>query len=258
MQVLGKNLLLSGCHSFPTSWALGFFSSIVFAFMKWFFIKFFGRSMKNFESGYIVETVFDGSTLGIVVDKLLETKMNHPKGFTEDDREKIYVIDTINMTIRKVSDAMIIIDVLENFYIRVTTIARGKWSHGEGHVNGVGENAIFPMILKWFILEARDMTSHFDCAYQYGSGLLIAVLLATSFFAYMLKSTAASKHSTTWPQQDNFMIPKEDEPPLIEIRILIVRKTCSFINHQRYQSFIPCAYYEQSFKETNEIISEAV
>lgn len=30
--------------------------------------------------------------------------MNHPKGFTVDDRGNIYVADTMNMAIRKISD----------------------------------------------------------------------------------------------------------------------------------------------------------
>ncbi|CAL9118731.1 unnamed protein product, partial [Musa acuminata var. zebrina] len=126
----------------------------------------------KFESGYTVQTVFDGSKLGIepysvemtqsgellLLDsvnsnlyriplplsrysrpKLIagspegyvghidgrpcEARMNHPKGFTVDKRGNIYVADTMNMAIRKISDA------------GVTTIAGGKWSRG-GHLDG--------------------------------------------------------------------------------------------------------------------------
>ncbi|KAJ0720805.1 putative six-bladed beta-propeller, TolB [Helianthus annuus] len=112
-----------------------------------------GRPMMKFESGYEVETVFDGSKLGIephalevlpngellVLDsansnlykissslslysrpklvagspdghsghvdgRLREAKMNHPKGLTVDDKGNIYIADTANMAIRKISD----------------------------------------------------------------------------------------------------------------------------------------------------------
>ncbi|GKB19818.1 putative six-bladed beta-propeller, TolB, partial [Tanacetum coccineum] len=128
-----------------------------------------GRPMMKFESGYNVETVFDGSKLGIephalkvlpngellVLDsansnlykissslslsdgyfghvdgRLREAKMNHPKGLTVDDKGNIYVADTNNMAIRKIND------------IGVTTIAGGKVGRG-GHVDGPSEDAKF-------------------------------------------------------------------------------------------------------------------
>lgn len=42
---------------------------------------------------------------GHVDGKLREARMNHPKGLTVDDRGNIYVADTMNMAIRKISDA---------------------------------------------------------------------------------------------------------------------------------------------------------
>lgn len=33
-----------------------------------------------------------------------EARMNHPKGLTMDDRGNIYIADTMNMAIRKISD----------------------------------------------------------------------------------------------------------------------------------------------------------
>jgi hypothetical protein len=42
--------------------------------------------------------------LGHVDGKLREARMNHPKGFTVDDRGNIYVADAMNMAIRKISD----------------------------------------------------------------------------------------------------------------------------------------------------------
>nr|XP_019702713.1 LOW QUALITY PROTEIN: uncharacterized protein LOC105039194 [Elaeis guineensis] len=198
-----------------------------------------GRSMMKFESGYTVETVFDGSKLGIepysvevtqsgellvldsvnsniyrislplsrysrpklvagspeghagLVDgKPREAKMNHPKGFTVDDRGNIYVADTMNMAIRKISDT------------GVTTIAGGKRNRG-GHMDGPTENARFStdfevvyvgsscslLVIDRGNQAIREIQLHFDdCAYQYETGfpLGIAVLLAAGFFGYML------------------------------------------------------------------------
>ncbi|XP_014626635.1 uncharacterized protein [Glycine max] len=196
--------------------------------------------MMKFESGYNVETVFDGSKLGIepyavevlpngellildsansniyrissslslysrpklvagsaegysghVDGKLREARMNHPKGITVDDRGNIYVADTTNMAIRKISDS------------GVTTIAGGKWNRGGGHVDGPSEEAKFSddldvvyvgsscslLVIDRGNRAIREIQLHFDdCAYQYGSGfpLGIAMLVGAGFFGYML------------------------------------------------------------------------
>lgn len=41
---------------------------------------------------------------GHVDGKLREARMNHPKGLTVDDRGNMYIADTVNMAIRKISD----------------------------------------------------------------------------------------------------------------------------------------------------------
>ena len=41
---------------------------------------------------------------GHVDGRLREARMNHPKGFTVDDKGNIYVADAMNMAIRKISD----------------------------------------------------------------------------------------------------------------------------------------------------------
>lgn len=46
----------------------------------------------------------DGYT-GHVDGKVREARMNHPKGLTVDDKGSVYVADTVNMAIRKISDA---------------------------------------------------------------------------------------------------------------------------------------------------------
>ncbi|KAK4763201.1 hypothetical protein SAY86_008969 [Trapa natans] len=199
-----------------------------------------GRPMMKFESGYMVETVFDGSKLGIepylvevlpsgdvlILDsvnsnlhkitsslslysrsKLIagspegysgyidgkprEARMNHPKGLAVDDKGNIYIADTDNMSIRKISDS------------GVTTIAGGKWGKGGGHVDGPSEEAKFSndfdvvyvgsscslLVIDRGNRAIREIQLHFDdCVYQYESGfpLGFAVLLGAGFFGYML------------------------------------------------------------------------
>ncbi|KAH8500411.1 hypothetical protein H0E87_015604 [Populus deltoides] len=434
-------LFFGGVTSVPTTTSPakivgGLFSNVVSALMKWLWslkattkTVISGRPMMKFESGYTVETVFDGSKLGIepysvqvlpsgellildsansniyrisaslslysrpklvagshegysghVDGKLREAKMNHPKGLTVDDRGNIYVADTMNMAIRKISDA------------GVTTIAGGKWGRGS-HVDGASEDANFSndfdvvyigsscslLVIDRGNRAIREIQLHFDdCAYQYGSGfpLGIAVLVAAGFFGYMLAllqrrvgmivspqnvsmkmsttgipyqkpiksirppliptedeqekheeglfgslgklfiNTGASvmeifggivpsfrkkpvsyqyqnyqqyqhqKQSSSWPVQDSFVIPDEDEPPSIESRTPTPRKTYPFMSkdtekmhqwrqgrsiysgwdgdlqqqqhHHRYQSSTPHTYYEQSYEKTNEIVFGAV
>ncbi|XP_011021622.1 PREDICTED: uncharacterized protein LOC105123635 [Populus euphratica] len=453
MGEMGKNvfvlciillLFFGGVTSAPTTTSpakivSGVFSNVLSAFMKWLWSMkattktvISGRPMMKFESGYTVETVFDGSKLGIepysvqvlpsgellildsvnsniyrmssslslysrpklvagshegysghVDGKLREAKMNHPKGLTVDDRGNIYVADTMNMAIRKISDA------------GVTTIAGGKWGRGS-HVDGASEDAKFSndfdvlyigsscslLVIDRGNQAIREIQLHFDdCAYQYGSGfpLGIAVLLAAGFFGYMLAllqrrvgmivspqnvametsstgnpyqkpiksfrppliptedeqekheeglfgslgklfiNTWASiaeilggifpsfrkkqpsyqyqnyqQQSTSWPVQDSFVIPDEDEPPSTETRTPTPRKTYPFMSkdtekmhqwrqsrsiysgwdgdfqqqqqqqqqkqqhHHRYQSSTPHTYYEQSYEKTNEIVFGAV
>ncbi|KAL9240927.1 hypothetical protein vseg_015092 [Gypsophila vaccaria] len=237
----------STSSSSPAKIVSGFVSSSLAKLMKWVWslkttskTAISGRSMMKFESGYDVETVFDGSKLGIdpysvevlpsgellildsansnlykissplslysrpklvagspegysghVDGKHREAKMNHPKGVAVDDRGNIYVADTANMAIRKISDT------------GVTTIAGGKWSQRGGHVDGPSEDAKFSgdfdvvyigsscslLVIDRGNRVIKEIQLHFDdCAYQYESSfpLGIAVLVAAGFFGYML------------------------------------------------------------------------
>ncbi|KAL0350987.1 UNVERIFIED_CONTAM: hypothetical protein Sradi_4247900 [Sesamum radiatum] len=225
------------------------------------------RSMMKFEGGYTVETVFDGSKLGIepysvevsatgevlVLDsessniykisnplsrfefftwrlllilgiayeyfiiwvlsmllhtrrpkvhrvkgytghvdgKLREARMNHPKGLAVDDNGNVYVADTMNMAIRKISDTGIV------------TIAGGKVGRGGGHVDGPSEDAKFSddfdvvyigsscslLVIDRGNQAIREIQLHEeDCSPQEDSNLHlgIAVLAAACFFGYML------------------------------------------------------------------------
>ncbi|KAL7588510.1 uncharacterized protein LOC111884210 isoform X1 [Lactuca sativa] len=242
----------------------GVFSNVASALMKWAWslktpakTSITGRPLMKFESGYNVETVFDGSKLGIephalevlpngellVLDsansnlykissslslysrpklvagsadgysghvdgKLREAKMNHPKGLTVDDKGNIYIADTANMAIRKISDT------------GVTTIAGGgKVGRGGGHVDGPSEDAKFSndfdvlyigsscslLVIDRGNQAIREIQLPFDdCAYQYGSGfpLGIAVLVAAGFFGYMLALLQRRVGSMISAQQD--------------------------------------------------------
>lgn len=68
---------------------------------------------------------------GHVDGKLRDAKMCNPKGLTVDDSGNIYIADTMNMAIRKISGA------------GITTIAGGKWGHGGAHMDGASEDASF-------------------------------------------------------------------------------------------------------------------
>ncbi|KAK2365639.1 NHL domain-containing protein [Trifolium repens] len=209
------------------------------------------RSMVKFESGYNVETIFDGSKLGIepysieispdgeffILDsessniykisspiskynkpKLLagssegyighidgrprDARLNHPKGITVDDSGNIYIADTLNMAIRKISDE------------GVTTIAGGgKRGQVGGHVDGPSEDAKFSndfdvvyvrtscsllvvdrgnQAIREIQLNQHDCTTtttttnndeyEFDNSFPLG----IAALVCAGFFGYML------------------------------------------------------------------------
>ncbi|XP_019445473.1 PREDICTED: uncharacterized protein LOC109349207 isoform X2 [Lupinus angustifolius] len=245
--LLLESVLAAPSTTSPAKIVTGFLSNSVPAITKWVWslkattkTAVSGKSMMKFESGYSVETVFDGSKLGIepyavevlhngellildsansniyrissslflysrpklvtgsaegysghVDGKLKEARMNHPKGITVDDRGNVYVADTVNMAIRKISDS------------GVTTIAGGKWSRGGGHVDGPSEEAKFSddfdvvyvgsscslLVIDRGNQAIREIQLHFDdCAYQYGSGfpLGIAMLVLAGFFGYMM------------------------------------------------------------------------
>ncbi|KAJ0257715.1 Uncharacterized protein HA466_0085360 [Hirschfeldia incana] len=243
-------LLLSGfvASTSPAKIVSGFISNHGTSLMKWLWslkttskTAVSTKSMVKFENGYSVETVLDGSKLGIepyslevlpngellildsensnvykissslslysrprlvtgspegypghVDGRLRDAKLNNPKGLTVDDRGNIYVADTVNNAIRKISEA------------GVTTIAGGKMVRGGGgHVDGPSEDAKFSndfdvvyvgsscslLVVDRGNRAIREIQLHFDdCAYQYGSGfpLGIAVLIAAGFFGYML------------------------------------------------------------------------
>ncbi|KAK6928326.1 NHL repeat [Dillenia turbinata] len=209
----------SASASPPAKIISGILSSVASALVKWLWslnstpkTAISGRSMMKFEGGYTVDTVFDGKKLGIephslevpkiiagspegytghVDGRLRDARMNHPKGLAVDDRGNIYIADTMNMAIRKISDT------------GVTTIAGGKWGKGGGHVDGPSEDAKFsddfdlvyvPSSCSLLVIDRgnqaiREIQLHFDdCDYQYGSNLDlgIAMLAAAIFFGYML------------------------------------------------------------------------
>ncbi|KAL3526032.1 hypothetical protein ACH5RR_014404 [Cinchona calisaya] len=343
--------LISGCSSASVTPAAkivgGVVTNVASTLFKWLWslkstpkTAIQSRSMMKFEGGYTVETVFDGSKLGIepysvevfpsgellVLDsensniykistplsrysrpklvagspegysghvdgKSREARMNHPKGIAIDDRGNVYVADTMNMAIRKISDN------------GVVTIAGGKWSRGGGHVDGPSEDAKFSddfdvvyvasscslLVVDRGNQAIREMQlQDDDCSYHYvdNSHLGVAVLVAAGFFGYMLallqsrivatfssgndlripakvmspevyqrlnKSISPplipvegfrnqqhyhhpSRHSNAWPMQESFVIPDEDEPPLVESRDPAPRKDYPFVTKDMEKS----------------------
>lgn len=244
--------LISGCSSASAAAPVakivsGVVTNVASAIFKWLWslkstskTAISSRSMMKFESGYTVETVFDGSKHGIepysvevspsgellVLDsensniykistplsrysrpKLVtgspegytghidgrprEARLNHPKGLTVDERGNVYVADTMNMAIRKISDS------------GVVTIAGGKRSRGGGHVDGPSEDAKFSddfevvyagstcslLVVDRGNQAIREIQLRDDdCSYEYdeNSHIGAAVLVAACFFGYML------------------------------------------------------------------------
>ncbi|KAJ8500119.1 hypothetical protein OPV22_010671 [Ensete ventricosum] len=250
------------------------------------------RSSVKFESGYNVETVFDGSKLGIepfsvgvmpcgdllVVDSMNSNiykvslplskysrpklvagsaegytghvdgkpraaRMNHPKGLAVDDKGNIYVADTKNKAIRKVSDT------------GVTTIAGGKLNKG-GHVDGPSEDATFSSDFEVVYIGSscsllvvdrgnqaiREIQLHFDdCAYQYGTGfpLGIAMLFAAGFFGYMLAMlqqrwavVVSSTNDPTSPTEASYLSSPYQQPLKSSLRPPLIPPEPEYEKHE--------------------------
>ncbi|KAH0874949.1 hypothetical protein HID58_072311 [Brassica napus] len=338
-EVLVVGILILLCSEFvssapsansPAKIVSGFISNHGSSLMKWLWslkststkTTIATRSMVKFENGYTVETVFDGSKLGIepysievlpngellildsensniykissslslysrprlvtgspegyaghVDGRLRDARLNHPKGLTVDDRGNIYVADTVNNAIRKISEG------------GVTTIAGGKTARNGGHVDGQSEDAKFSndfdvvylgsscslLVIDRGNKAIREIQLHFDdCAYQYGSGfpLGIAVLVAAGFFGYMLAllqrrvGSIVSSHDQEMFEADHDQKPsrpsliptgeeqqeKQDESFLVYLgnlasnawvsvmEILRIKQSAATTNFQQYQT----------------------
>ncbi|KAL2349388.1 hypothetical protein Fmac_003388 [Flemingia macrophylla] len=171
----------------PAKIVSGFLSNVVPAFTKWVWslkpptkTAIGAKSMMKFETGYTVETVFDGSKLGI-----------EPYAVEVLPNGDLLILDSVNSNIYRISSSLslysrpklvtgsaegysghvdgrlrearmnhpkgITVDNRGNIYVAdimnmairkisdsgVTTIAGGKWSRGGGHVDGPSEEAKF-------------------------------------------------------------------------------------------------------------------
>ncbi|XP_027361867.1 uncharacterized protein LOC113869635 isoform X2 [Abrus precatorius] len=192
--VLGLTLLLllhtvlaAPSTTSPAKIVSGFISNAMPAFTKWVWslkaptkTAIGGKSMMKFESGYTVETVFDGSKLGI-----------EPYAVEVLHNGELLILDSANSNIYRISSSLslysrprlvagsaegysghvdgrlrearmnhpkgITVDDRGNIYVAdimnmairkisdsgVTTIAGGKYSRGGGHVDGPSEEAKF-------------------------------------------------------------------------------------------------------------------
>ncbi|KAL9997400.1 putative six-bladed beta-propeller, TolB [Helianthus debilis subsp. tardiflorus] len=143
--------------------------------------------------------------------------MNHPKGLTVDDRGNVYVADTMNMAIRKITDAgtsnenitfsfSFVIEVKNAYFVictGVVTIAGGNLARGTGHIDGPSDAAKFSddfdiiyvasscsiLVIDRGNQAIREIQLHEDdCSHQYDGDdpLGIAVLGVAMFFGFML------------------------------------------------------------------------
>ncbi|KAG5050704.1 hypothetical protein JHK87_002902 [Glycine soja] len=214
----------------PAKIVSGFLSNAVPAFTKWVWslkaptkTAIGAKSMMKFESGYTVETVFDGSKLGI-----------EPYAVEVLANGELLILDSANSNIYRISSSLSLntrpklvagsaegysghVDgrlrearmnhpkgiALRFLFSGVTTIAGGKWSRGGGHIDGPSEEAKFSndfdvvyigsscslLVIDRGNQAIREIQLHFDdCAYQYENGLTlgIAMLVGAGFFGYML------------------------------------------------------------------------
>ncbi|XP_022150077.1 uncharacterized protein LOC111018344 isoform X2 [Momordica charantia] len=283
----------SSVSGLPTEIIAGVLSKAVSALVNWIWainsvskIAVSTRSMIKFETGYVVETVFDGSKLGIepysvgvspsgdllildaensnvhkitmpfsqfcrsklfagssegysghVDGKLSDARMSHPRGLTVDQRGNIYIADTKNRAIRKISDA------------GVTTIAGGKWRKS-GHVDGPSEDAKFSndfdvvyvgrscsllvidrgnQAIREIQLRTDDCTDEYDGSFLLGMAMLTAAVLSgytlaclqcrvSAMFSSKNDSRANSRNFTSIPPYQRLkksvrhpFIPSEEE-----------------------------------------------
>ncbi|MED6195031.1 hypothetical protein PIB30_034268 [Stylosanthes scabra] len=182
--------------------------------------------------------------IGHIDGRHREARMNHPKGLTVDDSGNIYIADTMNKAIRKITDQ------------GVTTIAGGgKWVQSRGHVDGASEDAKFSndfdvkyvasscsllvvdrgnQAIREIQLHLDDCTAsaaaasssdEYDASFHIG----IVVLLAAGFFGYMLallqwrvRAMFSSHHDprpplrkSTAPPPHQRLPPNSVRPPLI-------------------------------------------
>ncbi|XP_066167899.1 uncharacterized protein [Oryza sativa Japonica Group] len=274
-----------------------------------------GRSMVKYEGGYAVETVFDGSKLGIephdvevtpsgellVLDsmnsnvyrvqlplsrysrpklvagspeglsghvdgRLREAKMNHPKGFTVDDRGNIYVADAMNMAIRKISDT------------GVTTIAGGKSMRGIallfaagffGYMLALLQRQVLGMVstadepqtpprpsiasippyqkplkpsLRPPLIPTEDQAGKHEAEEGFFTsiGKLIggAKSSAVEIFSRKKRPTHQYHHhlqqqrANPWPVQESYAIPHDETPPPLDMRAATPRKNYAFMTKE--------------------------
>jgi hypothetical protein len=78
------------------------FQQIILSHIR--FISFLETGLNNADSRPKLVAGSPEGFPGHVDGKLREARMNHPKGFTVDDKGNIYVADAMNMAIRKISD----------------------------------------------------------------------------------------------------------------------------------------------------------
>ncbi|OIW19271.1 hypothetical protein TanjilG_20396 [Lupinus angustifolius] len=250
------------------------------------------RSMMKFDSGYNVETVFDGSKLGIeayaievfpngellildsansnvykissslslysrpklvagsaqgysghVDGKAGEARMSHPKGITVDDRGNIYVADTSNMAIRKISDsgmAMLagagffgyMLAMLQRRLGTIVAIRDDKTEVPAMPLKSVSPPLV-PSACQPHKLEEGFLDSLRKLIANTGSSMVEVMVGLIPGFGKNPQSMLQppqKQQANAWPVQESFVIPNEDQPPSIDTRSPTPRKTYAFMS----------------------------
>ncbi|KAL0857541.1 hypothetical protein Bca101_062695 [Brassica carinata] len=166
--------------------------------------------LSHYSRGRLVAGSFQGKT-GHADGKPSEARFNHPRGVTMDDKGNLYVADTLNLAIRKISDS------------GVTTIAGGK-SNVAGYRDGPSEDAKFSNDFDQLSSETISEEEHpgkeklkEEPGWPSFTQLLIDLCkLALEFFTSHIVPSRFRTSSNLRPLDRLKMPEDEQEPPLVQ------------------------------------------
>ncbi|XP_073103690.1 uncharacterized protein [Elaeis guineensis] len=195
-----------------------------------------------------------------------EARMNHPKGFTVDDKGNIYVADTMNKAIRKISDKGIAVLFAAGFFGYMLALLQRRVGAivssihepitpkssmtPSPHQQPRRPSVRPPLIPTEDESEKREEEGLFTSIGKLvaGAGSSIALIVGGIFSSSRGKYHQHHNQYQLWqqsqanslPVQESFLVP-EEEPPRVEARTPIPRKTYAFMSkdpeklHQLHQ-----------------------